>query len=304
MQAQTDTSTILYGSRQQDFVDLIKKVLNKGRLKDTYLNLLTDADSMELYGKAFTAPSADAKNNYEFLEILGDATLNNSIVYYVSRRFPQLNCPEGVKVVARLKINLVSKETFFNIAKDLGFFPFISATEENKGTKMKGLCEDSFEAFFGATVTLLDRKIRMGVGYAIAYTIIASILDEVDISLKYEDLFDAKTRLKELADWNKQFFPITVERRHTKGGQWVHGPVPSLKYVEIQTDESGYKTYAAQRAIPDYQGNLVHYETIGQGSGAKKATAEQAAAQNALINLKRMGIEKPTPETYLLFCEE
>jgi hypothetical protein len=42
-----------------------------------------------------------------------------------------------------------------------------------------------------------------GVGYAIVYTILKSIFDNMNISLKYEDLYDAKTRLKELCDMYK-----------------------------------------------------------------------------------------------------
>ena len=44
--------------------------------------------------------------NYEPIEILGDSIVNCCIVWYLSRRFPQLNCQDGVKIIARLKIDM------------------------------------------------------------------------------------------------------------------------------------------------------------------------------------------------------
>ena len=43
-------------------------------------------------------------------------------------------------------------------------------------------------------------------------------------------------------------------------------------------------------------------EVIGRGSAALKAAAEQVAAENALITLRRRGIVKPIPEFYKTLC--
>ena len=50
---------------------------------------------------------------------------------------------------------------------------------------------------------LLDKKIGLSVGYSVCYNIVKELFDQVKISLKYEDLYDAITRLKETQDyWN------------------------------------------------------------------------------------------------------
>jgi len=87
---------------------------------------------MALYGKAFTHVSIHTENNYEFFEILGDATCNKAIVWYIQERFPVLRNTAGVKVIARLRINLVSKKKFSVLAEKLGFGDFISCEKEIK----------------------------------------------------------------------------------------------------------------------------------------------------------------------------
>src|SRR3990167_10204011 len=192
---------IYIGKRNSNFKTLIMSVLKKGNISDKYLSLLLTEESILIYSDVFTSDSVDKANNYQVYEQLGDLTGNKFIVWYIYERFPQLNCTEGVKVVARLRINYVAKQSFFKIAQDLGFWEYISATKDLRMRKMKSLLEDAFEAFIGATELILDRKIGKGFGYRIAYRILKGIFDELPISLKYEDLYDPKTRLKELSDF-------------------------------------------------------------------------------------------------------
>ena len=191
---------IYLGSRGDDFKEFIASLLKKGGLKDRYIDLLTDEDSMKVYACAFTSELIDPVNNYQVLEQIGDLTGNKFIVNYMYDRFPQLDCVEGVKVVARLRINYGAKESFCEIARKYGFWKYISATNDLRQRVMKPLLEDVFEAFLGATERIIDRRKRVGVGYAIVYDILTTIFNDIDISLKYEDLYDSKTRLKELFD--------------------------------------------------------------------------------------------------------
>jgi dsRNA-specific ribonuclease len=184
------------------FGELITSVLNRGRLDQKGKDLLLR--NISIYEQAFTSPSIDKTNNYEVLEQQGDAVFSLFLVTYFYKRFPQLNCPDGVKIVARLKINYASKQTFSEIAEKLGFWPHIHATQQEKDTGKKSLLEDVLEAFIGATVTILDNSTNIGIGYAVAYRILESLFDELHISLAYEDLFDPKSRLKEYFDKNKQ----------------------------------------------------------------------------------------------------
>ena len=96
------TTSVYLGNRGNPFKDLITRFLQRGKLRPKYINTLTNTENMKLYGKAFTAASANATENYEIYEQLGDISANKFIVWYAYRRFPQLSCPKGVKVVARL----------------------------------------------------------------------------------------------------------------------------------------------------------------------------------------------------------
>lgn len=75
--------------------------------------------------------------------------------------------------------------------------------------KFMSLLEDTMEAFVGTLQTLIDtyegarhpdyaiRGLLPGPGYAVCATIVSSFLDEIKFSLKYEDVFDPISRLKQ-----------------------------------------------------------------------------------------------------------
>ena len=271
---------IYSGNRGINFENMLKSILKKGKLKDEYIDRIIK-NGMPLYSQAFTHPTADENNNYEPLEFLGDSIVNCVIVWYLSRRFPQLNCQDGVKILARLKINLVSKKIFADFGNQLDFWKYVSADKETRDTKMKKTLEDVFEAFFGATQKLIDSEIRMGVGYSICYNIIKNLFGPMHISLKYEDLYDAKTRLKEVFD----YFKDTI-------GQ--------LKYENERIDRIQYvKVY---RLFTDIRGKKQKL-LIGDGSAALKPDAQQKAALRALEYLNSEGkFIKEVSEIYKKLC--
>lgn len=268
---------IYLGSRGTDFKDFIVKLLQIGGIKTKYISILTDTNGMKLYTKAFTSESVDSEDNYQVLEQVGDLSGNKIIVNYMYEKFPQLDCTEGVKVVARLRINYGAKQCFSEIARKLGFWNFISASNELRQRKMKSLLEDVFEAFLGATERLGDKIKRVGFGYAIVYDILASIFDEMDISLKYEDLYDAKTRLKELFDTNATLGSLIYEEQKSE--------TFTLSTIFLKNTEGKFK--------------------IGEGKASLKADAQQKAASNSLYLLSKKGISKPIPKIYQQFnnCE-
>lgn len=280
------------GPRGDSFRDFIRGLVTLGNIKDEYIDMLSDEISLKTYSLAFTHSSVHEEDNYEVLEQKGDVVANCFIVWYMYNRFPQLKCAKGVKVVARLRINYGSKQSFATIADSLGFWPFISATMDYRDTKKKPLLEDAFEAFVGATQTLLDERVRIGVGYAIAYDILATIFDKMPISLRYEDLYDAKTRLKETFD----YFDKTME----------------AKYLEERGEDriTRARVYAAPKKSHcrrDREGNKIpnrDWEEIGRGSAALKAQSQQAAAAEGLKTMARKGWKKSVPSTYRFFCAE
>ena len=287
---------IYLGSRGADFKELIASLLKRGGLKNRYIKMLTDDDAMKIYGCAFTSELVDPDNNYQVLEQVGDLTGNKFIVNYMYERFPQLDCAEGVKVVARLRINYGAKESFCEIARKLGFWNFISATNDLRQRKMKPLLEDVFEAFLGATERILDKRKRVGVGYAIVHDILTSIFNEMDISLRYEDLYDSKTRLKELFDLHESSLGPLVYKEQKR---------------EQITFSTTYRVKGGryQEKIDD-RGNVIinkkkieggQYIKIGEGSAALKSDAQQNSAAVALDTLKKQGWSKPVPMIYQRF---
>jgi dsRNA-specific ribonuclease len=264
----------------EGFRNLIKGLLKLGKLQDKYIDIITDNNGMKTFIEAFTHPTVNKNYNYELLETLGDSTINKCIVWYVIKRFPQLNCPFGNKIVARLKINLVSKKSFSLLGKQLDFWKYVSCDLETRQTKMEPTLEDVFEAFFGATETVIDNRIREGVGYTICYNIIKSLFDNIDISLKYEDLFDAKTRLKQIFD----------SRSFKEQG------IGTLLYESEKNEETKLVSTNVFRVFGNRK------VIIGQGVSSLKPKSEQIAAAIAIDNLKRIGFELPVPEEYTNFC--
>ena len=268
-------TTIYHGRRGNEFKQLITGLLKKGKVKDKYLDILVSDTNMTLYSQAFTASTADPENNYEFYEQLGDVTANKFIVWYMSRRFPQLKCPLGVKVVARLKINYGARQTFSTIAENLGFWPFISAMEDARSRRKKDLLEDCFESFVGITESILDDQYRQGVGNAIVYDILKAVFDELPISLQYNDLYDAKTRFKELMDCYPDL------------GNW--------KFRDAREDQ-----FSTSELFIHGAGKS---SCVGLGRASKKSDSQQKASEEGLRTLNRRGYMKTLPEEYAKFAK-
>lgn len=262
------------GNRDRKFQQFIIKLLEKANATKEELEYLTSKENMEEYGASFTSDLVDEKN-YQVYEQLGDGIGAKFIVSYMYKRFPQLNCSEGVKVVARLKINYGSKETFSSFAETLGFWEYISATLETRNKQTKSLLEDVFEAFLGVTEYLLDKQ-KFGSGYIFVCSFLKSVFDAVDISLEYEDLYDAKTRLKEL-------FDMCGEK------------VGKLVYRDEKGDQSKSNVY-----IDDGKG----LKLIGTGISSSKPEAEQLASKKAIEYMKEKGVVKHAPSIYAQFSQD
>lgn len=254
------------GSRGDDFTQFIRALLKKGNLKTKDIANITDVDGMALYAQAFTHKSIDPISNYEQFEILGDVTCNSFLVWYFSRRFPKLFQPKGVKVLAELKIKYGSKVTFSPIATENGFMPFISAVKGGVEVTDTSLGEDVLEAFIGVTGYLLDGRYRIGVGYAICYNILTAFFDKKHIDISYAALHPPISRLKELFD-NRD-----VQAR--------------FEYGRDSTDRKKL-TYSFTIVEGIHICNVSAKTTIlGSGKGASKVAAENAAATDALKNLR------------------
>jgi dsRNA-specific ribonuclease len=268
---------IYLGDRGENFKSVILNLLKKGKISQKYIDILTSKESMKIYDSAFTSELVDEVNNYQVYEQLGDLSGNKFIVYYIYNRFPHLKCAEGVKVVARLRINYGSKNSFCSIAEQYGFWDYISATNETRQRRKKPLLEDVFEAFLGATELILDSHTSVGVGYACVHRILEAIFDDIDISLKYEDLYDGKTRLKELFDMSGD-------------------KLGNLVYDDIKEDNlTKSKVYRVK------DGSKIF---LGEGVASLKPDAQQTASAVALSTLKSQGHFKKPPSVYSKFSKD
>lgn len=237
------------------------------------------------YSTAFTHCSADLDNNYEFYETIGDATLKKAIKWYISYRFPQINCPEGSDILTRMAIKLEQKKSFADIAYRLGFMKFISRNIPEGLWTLKtidSMLEDVFEAFFGVTELLLDQKYGVGVGYSVCYRIIANQLDRIELPIDYEFLVDAKTRMKEMEDfYNKNHDMYFLKR-----------------YVTVD-EQTGYNVYRYELKTKTPHGRQFReqLQIIGQPHND-----EIEAAESAYKWLKSNGLVKEIPKEYIKFA--
>jgi dsRNA-specific ribonuclease len=278
---------IYFGPRGIEFKEFIKSILSFGMFKE-YIPYLTTPESLDTYNVVFTSRGADEHNNYEMFEQLGDVNVNKFIVNYMYIRFPQLRNPNGVDVVAKLKIKYASKNQLQMFSESLGMWPFITATFNERANKKKSLLEDVFESFFGATEWLIDsfvsnqtNKNFIGVGYNIVHGILSHIFDQISISLKYEDLVDAKTRFNE----------IIAEQKSVIG---------DVKYEDSKHDDARQQRLVHTSKIYRYfQGNK---ELLGIGTGVLKRDAQEHAAAKALETLaKKFKIVKEAPDRFKAF---
>ena len=267
------------GIRGYEFKEFIRGLLVRGRIKDKYIDMLIDDKNMELYNDAFTSDIVDKTHNYQIWELLGDVSAAHFIKYYFCRRFPFLQNALGVKVIARILIHYGAKTSFSRIADKLGFWPYITSSVRQRNSIKMDLLEDVFEAFIGTTEFIIDSKTQVGVGFAIIYDILASVFDEMHISLKYIDLFDARTRLKEIFDYRKD--------------------IGVIDYITVKPDNINYTT--VYRIVGGYANNPKKGGTlieIGKGSSYILEESEENAAENAIANLKSQNIYKPIDPYY------
>lgn len=255
-----------------NFENFIRNLICKTRLDSTYTERIVSHQNMKLFKEAFTHVSTNNRTNYEVYEQLGDITLNKFLVWYFHTRFPILHSTLGVKIVARLRINYGSKQFLADLSEKLGFWEYITVSSQDTipRSKKMSILEDVFEAFIGVTEFIIDKEIYVGLGYISCYRLLSNIFDKIPIDLSYENLFDAKTRLKEIFDINKD----------TLGYQ-------KFEYDKTTSTVSIYRVYKNQDIFIAKETSLIN-----------KGDAEQKASLEALKILKIQGFDKQMPPEY------
>jgi dsRNA-specific ribonuclease len=269
------------GDRNKKFKVFIKSILEKyANITDTkYLAFLLTESSLKVYGCAFTSEEIDQQNNYQFFELLGDLSVNKYVVEYVIQKFPQLEQSQAVKIIARLRINNVSKSVLSKIAKELKFLNYISAPNDTIKKNEDDLLEDTFEAFVGVTEKLLNEKFGYGIGCTVVRTLIFLLFEEkIKLSLEYIDLYDSKTRLKELVDM-------------------LQDKIGKLEYVNERDIEKNIV-----RSIVYTKSNNVKTK-IGEGVARLQNEAEKNASDEGIKYLNTKGFVKHPPKIYTQFAK-
>jgi len=189
-------------------------------------------------------------DNYERLEFLGDAVLNLVISDHLYRLFPTRL--EGD--LARLRASVVSEGPLARVARtmDLGRYMVLGRGEEKGGGRTRAsLLADALEAVVGA--------VYVDSGYGVAHYCVTRWFAEELSRLAEPGEGDFKSQLQELLQQRERRLP-----RYRIVGQ--AGPEHSRAFI----------------AVVEVNGRM-----LGEGRGKSKKEAEQAAAQQALEQLRR-----------------
>lgn len=299
---------------KQDFINFVYNLLRfRCLLKEETVNkfFIENKESMQLLRQAFIHKSFDFVTNYELLEFEGDVIVNAVVVEYITDKYPNV---VSVKWKTRLKHTLVSGKVLARMAIRNGFENFLLVDDELKQRfdtfadkwdceDYQAAYEDTVEALCGAIMRILKKYTANGVGYVSCYNLISSFLQEEKISLEYEDVFDAKSRLKEVFDakqWNSTpgcrlndclFVMEKNEQAINRYRKEMRNYSPDDNIIN-STDRFIAFGYACTDGNPNSK------KLLAVSTGNKKTNAEQKAAEKVIKRLNRIGISLPIPSAY------
>lgn len=262
------------------FEDFIVKQLTLGGLSSRTISSYTDDDGMKIFHQAFTHQSANSSSNYEYLEFRGDAIVNMITVQYLQKRFPEV---VSIQWLTKLKHNFSGKMSLADIAKDVNFDYWINSKgvqKSEKNIKYISMLEDVVEAFFGAIMIISKKKYSLGVGYAVCHNILGVYYDKKQVSLKWEDVFDSVTRIKEIYDDLGWDFDQNI----------------STKFLR---DKSSYSSIIWGYPKGDRTKNPENKDFISKGFAPTLEEARDKACLYAIRNLRQnYGIVEHIPSPY------
>lgn len=212
--------------------------------------------NIDLYRTAFAHKSHEYRSkktgnkplNNERLEFLGDAVLETVVSHIVYRQYP--NKREGFLTNTRSKI--VSRESLGKLAKELGIDRLIQSQTHGR-THNSYLEGNSFEALMGAIY--LDRGFRYAFQF-VEKRIIGAVLD-LDTVANKEVNFKSK-----LLEWKQK------NRIH-------------LDFVDSSINNSNSTSPSFHTTV------VIEGIPAGEGKGFSKKESHQAAAKDALTQMRR-----------------
>lgn len=201
------------------------------------------------HGSFSPARPGDRRESYERLEFLGDAVLNLVVCDLLYQRFS--DAPEGE--LAKLRARVVSEPWLARMASSLklGRYLLLGKGEEKSGGRTRpSMLADLVEAVLGAIYV----DSGFGVAHAVASRWLSEMFEELEAPGE-----DFKSELQELLQVREHRLP---RYRISK----TEGPDHAKVFVAV-VEASG--------------------RALGEGHGASKKQAEQAAARAALDKLRR-----------------
>jgi ribonuclease-3 len=211
------------------------------------------------------------ERSYERLEFLGDAVIENIIVSYLYRRYPDQR--EGF--LSSMKMNLVNRITLGHLSKVIGLNDYLVIGRtlddlQNARDEDKILC-DIFEAFIAAIYLdfnsdkhgILSAFIS-GTGYQVAELFLINLIEDessnLDITTFILDDRNYKNKIVKLIKQLNKFNPL-------------------FKVSKSDVSKSGEQIITVQITNPNTK------EVIGEGKGQNMKKAEQDASKNTLIKM-------------------
>lgn len=211
------------------------------------------------------------KNSYERLEFLGDAVIENIIVSYLYRRYPDQR--EGF--LSTMKVNFVNRITLGHLAKVIGLHEYLIIGRtlddlHNAREEDKILC-DIFEAFIAAIYLDFNNNKHgflnsfiSGAGYQVAELFLINLIEDEATQL------DITTFI--LDDRNYKNKIVKLIKRINKFN-------PEFRVIKNDILKTGETVITVQLINPKNK------EVISEGKGQNIKKAEQDTSKNALIKL-------------------
>lgn len=230
-------------------------------------------EHFEMWQRAFTDQTFDPNQdkNYEIVELLGDAVLENVYLRYINEAFPTLNQSQ----LSELRMVHLAKNVQSQISMSLGMGKYVR-TRVRLGA---AIYEDVLEAFFGTLEIVGDAAFKKCAGYGLCYNLVVSLYKDIPIEASHL-LANAKTLVKQSAERLRIIQPGT------------HLPEDSVE------DDRGYVTFTITMppngmTILKNLGIDIKSPVLARTVAKTKKMAGISAYKMALNTLNEIGV---TPE--------
>jgi dsRNA-specific ribonuclease len=262
------------------------------------------------------------EKDYELYETLGDKSVNHASATYLNLRFQNKFGLHGNEQMTESIKYMVSKAFLSQLSDQLDLVRFVRFTpamfrihpneslDKDHGDVIQisadtdKLKTDILEGFMGALEYLVNTYIQFGLGFSTVYNIMASLLDEKQLTIDVNELKDDMSKMKELMEQTanvQENIPnwsefsdkyISYNIKNIIKGYRIN---PDLQYeVQVEIPFWFVPDFPTQSTDPFVKKVLKHYpkEKGFSAWGKDPSDAQQKAAKQVLDYFKKeFGIE-------------